>query len=67
MNHMETIQGHIEITRQQIIGQLEEEISQFQNKLKKISSNCSDEKDRWGQRAYQTIILRKRQLISKLS
>jgi hypothetical protein len=64
---METIQGQIEITRQQIISQLQDEISHFQVELGKFPTDSNKEEDNWGARIYQTIIARKRQLISNLS
>ncbi len=67
MNHMENIQSHIEITRQQIISQLQDEISQFQQELGKMHADSDDERDTWGYRVYHTIIARKRQLITRLS
>ena len=67
MNHMETIQGHIEITRQQIISQLQDEISQFQVELGKLRTDCGTEGDIWGRRIYNKVIARKRQLICSLS
>lgn len=65
MHHMDTIQNYIEITRQQIIRQLQEEIAHFQGELGKIHSD--NESDLWGQRVYSKIIFRKRQQISALS
>lgn len=67
MNHLENIQNHIEITRQQIISQLHDEISQFQRELGKLQTDSSRECDVWGDRVYNKIIDRKRQLISGLS
>ncbi len=67
MNHMETARGYIEITRRQIIGQLEKEISQFQDMLEHALSNGSREEERWEKHLYQTMISRKQQLISRLS
>ena len=63
MDHMENIQNHIEITRQQIISQLHDEISQFQRELGIMHTD----RYAWGHRVYNTIIARKRQLISRLS
>jgi hypothetical protein len=62
---MDTIQNYIEITRQQIIRQLQEEIAHFQGELGKM--HADNESDLWGQRVYNKIIFRKRQLISSLS
>jgi hypothetical protein len=67
MNQTDTIQNHIEITRQQIIGQLQEEIAHFQNELCRLSSDSDNGYDAWGNRIYRTIINRKRKLISALS
>ncbi len=67
MNHMENIQSHIEITRQQIISQLHDEISQFQRELGKMQTDSHSKSDAWGYRVYNTIIERKRKLISSLS
>lgn len=67
MNHMENIQSHIEITRQQIISQLHDEISQFQRELGKMHTDSRSKSDAWGCRVYNTIIERKRKLISSLS
>lgn len=67
MNYMENIQGHIEITRQQIIAQLHEEISHFEAELGRFPSNNNSDEARWGQRLYSKIIARKRQLITCLS
>lgn len=50
MDHMENIQNHIEITRRQIIGQLHDEISLFQQELGKMRSD--GESDTWGFRVY---------------
>ena len=65
MDHMENIQNHIEITRQQIISQLHDEISLFQRELGKMRTDS--ESDVWGFRVYNTIIARKRKLITSLS
>ncbi len=67
MNHMETIQGHIEVTRQQIISQLKEEISHFQEELARLPADSNRESVLWGKRIYRTIIARKHRLISNLS
>ncbi|MEN8169663.1 MAG: hypothetical protein ABFS08_05515 [Pseudomonadota bacterium] len=67
MNHLETIQNHIEITRQQIIRQLQDEISQSQFELGELHTDSGRECDVWGDRVYNKIIARKRQLISGLS
>ena len=67
MNHMKNIQSHIEITRQQIIGQLHDEISQFQRELGKMHIDSAEQSDAWGYRVYHTIIARKRKLITSLS
>jgi hypothetical protein len=67
MYHMDTIQNYIEITRQQIIRQLQEEIAHFQGELYKLSAGCDRECDVMGYRLYSSIIRRKRQLISSLS
>ena len=65
MDHMENIQNHIEITRQQIIDQLHDEISLFQRELGKMHTD--GDCDAWGRRVYNTIIARKRKLITSLS
>lgn len=67
MYQAETIQNHIEITRQQIIGQLHEEIAHFQNELNRLAADSDNACDAWGNRVYRTIINRKRRLISALS
>ena len=67
MNQMENIQNHIEVTRQQIIGQLKNEISHFQIELGKLPSDSNSESDISGRRIYNRMITRKRQLISCLS
>ena len=67
MAHMESIQNHIKITRQQIIGQLNDEISHFQIELGKLSSQSIRESDLSERRIYSRIITRKRKLISCLS
>lgn len=66
MSHMETIQGKIEITRQQIIQQLQDEISQFQLELGSLSADGERGVERRGKQVYQRGIERKRQLISNL-
>lgn len=65
MNYMDTIQNHIDITRQLIIRELQQEIEHFQGELGKMPSNS--ECDLWGQRLYYKLINRKRQLIASLS
>jgi hypothetical protein len=65
MNYVDTIQNTIEITRQQIIRELQAEIAQCQGELGKMSTR--DEADKWGRRLYHKRINRKRQLIASLS
>ena len=67
MNHMENIQHHIEVTRQQIIGQLENEISHFQIELGKLPADSDSESDISERIIYNRMIIRKRKLISCLS
>jgi hypothetical protein len=62
---MDTIQNYLEITRQQIISELREEIAQCQGELGKMSTR--DKADKWGQRLYRKRINRKLQLIASLS
>lgn len=67
MNHMDIMQQQIEVTRQQIISQLNDEISHFQNELRKLSYSEGETRNIWGQRIYARIIDRKRELIASLS
>ena len=61
MYHMAQVQEQIDITRSQIIEQLQNEISQFQQKMEIMGDrNC-------GYSVYQSIITRKRMLIQQLS
>ena len=64
---METMQGHIYITRQQIISQLQDEVSQFKLKLDIDSAKSPSENDSWKHSVYSRIIKRKQQLIARLS
>lgn len=66
MTHRDTIQHHIEITRRQIIRQLQEEIMHFQDELGRITTRV-DQRDAGGERVCHKIIRRKRQQISSLS
>lgn len=65
MNHTDTIQNTIEITRQQIIRELQEEIAHYQVELGKITSRGVGNVS--GLRLYHKRINRKRQLIASLS
>ena len=67
MNHMECIQRHIDVTRQQIIRQLQDEISQYQQELGGMQAPRHGESDKWGYRVYQSIIEHKQDLIARLS
>jgi hypothetical protein len=62
---MESFQGQIDITRQYIIGQLKQEVSELQMKL----SNTGDKRvsDVWDKQLYSKVITRKNRLIETLS
>ena len=64
---METMQGHIDITRQLFISQLQDEVSQFKLKLDIDSNKITSENDSWKHSVYSRIIKRKQQLIVRLS
>ena len=62
MYRMAMIQEQIDITRRQIIEQLQEEIGQFQQKMEQADGANSG-----GYNVYQAIISRKQTLIQQLS
>jgi hypothetical protein len=64
MSYTQKIQGYIEITRQQIICQLREEISHMQGELGGLPSDSRDILGNW---KCHKGIAHKRQLISRLS
>lgn len=61
MCRMEMVQQQIDITRNQIINQLQDEIVQFQQKISQVNGETR------GVKVYQTIIYRKQTLIRQLS
>ena len=65
MCHMATIQNYIEITRQQIISQLQDEIEQFQSKLEMYA--VYGKGGHYEESVCGKIIARKQQLIARLS
>lgn len=67
MIHMEAVQAQIEITRQQIIRQLEDEISLFQQQQLDRPVERGKKEASWEMGAYQAVIERKLQLIANLS
>lgn len=67
MNQMETIHQHIEITRQQLICQLNEELANFQRECLRLSQCAESGTDIRRHRIYHRIIASKRRLIDSLS
>ena len=61
MYRMAMIQEQIDITRRQIIEQLQDEIGQFQQKMRQVDGKSG------GYNVYQSIISRKQSLIQQLT
>ncbi len=67
MSRIQMIQEHIDITRNQIIEQLQDEVAQFQQKMNLMDESSNGKNERWGRTVFQEIISRKRTLIQRLS
>lgn len=67
MGSIATVRTQIEVTRQQIINQLYEEIALFTHELDRVAASAGNASAGWDCRVYNKMIARKRQLISLLS
>lgn len=65
MSRTESLQGYIDITRNYLIGQLKQEVSELELKLNTTGDRRVS--DVWDKQLYRKIISRKNRLIETLS